>query len=152
MKLAEALLLRADIKQRLIGLRERIGSNCTVQEGDEPNENPQEMIEEFFRILQEQESLTVRVHKTNLSATADDGRSIENMIALRDKLVAEHSLIKHVTTSCTTSSYSYSQREVKWKSVLKVPGLQKQADDLSKKIRDLNIKLQETNWRVDLVD
>jgi len=43
MKLAQALLLRADMKQRLIGLRERIGSNCTVQEGDELNENPQDL-------------------------------------------------------------------------------------------------------------
>ncbi len=50
MKLAEALLLRGDIQKKLASLRERIGRNCLVQEGNAPHENPSAL---FTQGLQE---------------------------------------------------------------------------------------------------
>ena len=38
MKLAEALLIRADQKKKILSLRERIGQNALAQEGDTPRE------------------------------------------------------------------------------------------------------------------
>ena len=46
----------------------------------------------------------------------------------------------------------YSSREIKWKKVIPVSSLQKQADDISAKLRDLNIKIQAANWQIDLVE
>lgn len=40
MKLAEALVLRADIQKKLASLRQRIGKNAIIQEGSEPQEAP----------------------------------------------------------------------------------------------------------------
>ena len=40
MKLAEALLLRGDMQKKLASLRERIGQNAVVQEGEQPHEDP----------------------------------------------------------------------------------------------------------------
>src|SRR5262245_46101487 len=40
----------------------------------------------------------------------------------------------------------YGVREIKWVATLEVAKLQKQADDLSKSIRELNALIQEANW------
>ncbi len=33
-----------------------------------------------------------------------------------------------------------------------VSSLQKQADDISLKLRDLNVLIQSTNWKIDLIE
>jgi hypothetical protein len=40
MKLAEALVQRADVQKRIEQLRKRIKAGAQVQEGEEPPENP----------------------------------------------------------------------------------------------------------------
>ena len=40
MKLAEALIIRADLQKKSASLRDRIGTNCKVQEGESPSEDP----------------------------------------------------------------------------------------------------------------
>ena len=39
MKLAEALLERKSLKEKIESLRERLGENVMVQEGDKPSED-----------------------------------------------------------------------------------------------------------------
>ena len=51
MKIAEALLLRADIKKKLASSRTRIGTNAVVQEGEQPHEDPNQLIKETFASL-----------------------------------------------------------------------------------------------------
>ncbi|MCT9346150.1 septicolysin, partial [Acinetobacter baumannii] len=36
--------------------------------------------------------------------------------------------------------------------VIPVSSLQKQADDISLKLRDLNVLIQSTNWKIDLIE
>ncbi len=47
MKLAEALSLRADLQKRISQLEVRLKNNDRIQEGEEPAENPQELMEEL---------------------------------------------------------------------------------------------------------
>jgi hypothetical protein len=44
MKLAEALILRADSQKRVEQLRQRLTRAARVQEGENPPENPQELM------------------------------------------------------------------------------------------------------------
>ncbi|WP_404880571.1 DIP1984 family protein, partial [Klebsiella pneumoniae] len=46
----------------------------------------------------------------------------------------------------------YSRKEIKWHKVIPVSSLQKQADDISLKLRDLNVLIQSTNWKIDLIE
>lgn len=57
MKLAEALILRADPKKRFEQLRQRLINNAKVQEGDEPSEKPEELIKEMEKTAAEFEKL-----------------------------------------------------------------------------------------------
>lgn len=60
MKLAEALILRADYQKRIEQLKQRLLRNAKVQEGDDPAENPAALVEEVNRLAQELEVLIQR--------------------------------------------------------------------------------------------
>lgn len=150
MKIAEALLLRADLQKKLASLRERIGKNAVVQDGDEPHEDPAKMIEEAFSALKELESLVFRINLANARNSLPDGRSLSEAIARRDTLAAQHSLLQHAIANSQREPDRYSMAEIKWVATLKVAGLQKQSEDLAKKIRELNAAIQEANWKAEL--
>lgn len=152
MKLADALLLRSDMNKKLASLSTRIAGNCKVQDGEIPGEDPQKLIEEAFRILQEFEKLVGRINRTNLVVKIANGKTMMEAIAERDRINAQHKLLKEAADGCRVQSNYYSNSEIKWKPVLKVDGLEKQADDLSKKVRELNSAIQEANWANELVD
>ena len=46
MKLAEILVLHADVQKRIAQMRERLKQSALVQEGEQPPENPQELLAE----------------------------------------------------------------------------------------------------------
>ena len=56
MKLAEALILRADTKKRFEQLRQRLINNAKVQEGDEPAEKPEGLLKEIEQTAAEFEN------------------------------------------------------------------------------------------------
>ena len=66
MKLAEALVLRADRQKRIEQLRERLKISALIQEGDEPTENPQTLLEELERLFGQLESLISAINRTNI--------------------------------------------------------------------------------------
>jgi len=80
MKLAEALILRADCQKRLAQLKERLLRAAKVQEGDAPPEDPAALLEEVDRLTLELQQLIQRINRTNNSAAfpgGDVGRMLE---------------------------------------------------------------------------
>jgi hypothetical protein len=152
MKLAEALLLRADLQKKIASLRERVVANAVVQEGDKPHESPDQLMKEAFGVLAQLESLVANVNKTNLATKLADGRTLTEAIARRDTLVQEHALLTAAIAGCRKEPARYGVREIKWVATLEVAKLQKQADDIAKSIRELNALVQQANWSADLAD
>ena len=74
MKLAEALLERANAKQKLVLLNNRLMRNALVQEGLKPNEDPKDLLSELDTLLERYEYLIARINLTNM-ATARATRS-----------------------------------------------------------------------------
>ena len=152
MKLAEALLLRADMQKKVASLRERIVANAVVQEGEKPSEDPNALLLEAVGALQELESLVARINHTNLAAKLADGRTLTDAIARRDRLVQQHALLTAAAAGSRKEPDRYGVREIKWVASMDVKKLQKQSDDLAKNIRELNAGIQEANWKVSLID
>lgn len=89
MKLAEALILRADCQKRIAQLKSRLLTNAKVQEGDAPAETPQDLIVDLERASSELLDLIKRINKTN-SATVLAGRgTISDALAERDVLALQ---------------------------------------------------------------
>ena len=65
MKLAEALILRADCQKRMAQLKSRLLANTKVQEGDAPAETPRELIAELGRVSTELLDFIKRINITN---------------------------------------------------------------------------------------
>jgi len=152
MKLAEALMLRADMQKKIASLRERIGRNALVQEGDSPHEDPSSLIKESFAIMGELEGLVANINRTNATVKIGKSETLTEAISRRDTIAAQHSLLQHAISSTTREPDRYSMAEIKWVATLKVADLQKQSDKNSKSLRELNASIQEANWNVDLIE
>ena len=150
MKLAEALLLRTDMQKKLSSLRQRIAKNALLQEGQEPNEQPEELIKQSFEVLDQLGRLTTVVNSANLEHTLPDGRTMTAALAERDMLREKHAVLQTGISATQQEPDRYSARQIKWIPALCVADLQRQSDDLSKQIRELNAKIQATNWAIEI--
>lgn len=152
MKLAEALLIRSDMQKKLAQLKGRIRNNAKVQEGDVPSEDPNKLIIDASQIISELTALIERIHRTNAIANTDKGQSMLTLLVERDTLEMRHKLLIEAIEAANSESDRYSHREIKWHVMVSVASLQKQADDIAMKLRQINIVIQSNNWQIDLVE
>ena len=150
MKLAEALILRADCQKRIAQLKSRLLTNAKVQEGDAPAETPQELIAELDRVSTELLDLIKRINRTN-SATVFAGGTISDALADRDVLAQKRAAYADLAQTAAISHDRYSRSEVKYISTINVAEIQKRADELARDYRDLDARIQELNWQTELV-
>ena len=151
MKLAQALILRADTQKRIEQLKVRLLSNAKTQENESPSEDPKLLLKELDKLTSELFRLIYSINLTNSSAKFD-GMSLTEMIAKKDALTLKANVLREFATSASQKVDLYSNSEIKILSTVDVAALQKQVDALSKEIRELEMKLQEANWSVDLVE
>ncbi|WP_107697902.1 DIP1984 family protein [Campylobacter concisus] len=151
MKLAQALILRADTQKRLEQLKGRLLDNAKMQENERPSEDPKLLLKELDRLSDELFRLILAINLTNSSAKFE-GVSLTEMIAQKDTLSQKASVLRDFAKSASQKVDLYSNSEIKILSSIDVAMLQKQIDELSKEIRELDMKLQEANWQVDLVE
>ena len=151
MKLAQALILRADTQKRLEQLKGRLLDNAKMQENERPSEDPKLLLKELDRLSDELFRLILAINLTN-SIAKFEGASLTEMIAKKDTLSQKASVLRDFAKSASQKVDLYSNSEIKILSSVDVVTLQKQIDELSKEIRELDMKLQEANWQVDLVE
>ena len=152
MKLAEALILRADCQKRITQLQGRLHNNAKVQEGDRPSETPQDLLAELGRASSELLDLIKRINKTN-SATVFAGRgTISDVLAERDVLRIQRSVYADLAQAGAITQDRYTRSEVRYISTINVAEIQKRADELAKNYRDLDARIQELNWQTELVE
>ncbi len=151
MKLAEALLIRSDMQKKLAQLKGRIRNNVKVQDGDTPSEDPNELMIDASQIITELTGLIERIHRTNAAAQTDKGQSMLILLVERDTLEMRHKLLVDAIEATQTEADRYSHREIKWNIIVSVAGLQKQADDIAMKLRQINLIIQANNWQIELV-
>jgi hypothetical protein len=150
MKLAEALLLRGDLQKKLASLRERVAANVLVQEGSKPAEDPKALLKESAGVQDELEQLVVAINGANLQHKLADGRTLTAALAHRDTLAQRHGLLQAAIEATRKEPDRYSMSEIKWVAVIEVAKLQKQSEDLAQRLRELNARIQEANWQVEL--
>jgi hypothetical protein len=152
MKLAEALILRADCQKRFEQLKARILRNAKVQEGDQPAENPQELIAESEQVATELAELIKRINRTNSTTPFADGKTISDALAERDVLVFRRGLYNELAQAASVTQVQYIRTEVKFVSTVNVGEAQKQADALARAYRELDARIQELNWQTEVVE
>lgn len=148
MKLAEGLMLRADLQRKVESLRTRLQQNALVQEGEEPSEKPAELIKELGGVLKQLEELILKINQANLQASVKKGLSLTAALAKRDVLVLRHAALTTLSQHCRARPTRYGSKEIRWVNTIDPAAVQKQLDKTSKDLRELNAAIQETNWKV----
>ncbi len=151
MKLAEALILRSDLQKRIEQLRVRLNNNAKVQENDEPSENPEELLNELDNNINQLKILIKQINRTNC-VTVSNGQTIADLIAERDTLTLKSNILRGFLNIAGQKVNLYSTTEIKIMSTVDVPALQKELDQLSKKIRETDTELQQANWLTELIE
>ena len=151
MKIAEALILRADIQKRIAQLKTRLNNNAKVQENEEPAENPELLLTELENLISQLNDLIVKTNRTN-TLSKIDGISLVELIAKKDTLSQKAGILREFIEIASQKVNLYSTTEIKVFSTVNVSELQKKLDKLSKEIRETDTKLQQANWTIDLVE
>ena len=151
MKLAEALILRADLQKRIDQLRVRLNNNAKVQENDEPSEKPEELLNELDNDINQLKILIKQINKANC-VTVSNGQTLADLIAERDTLTLKSNILRGFLNIAGQKVNLYSTTEIKIMSTVDVPALQKELDLLSKKIRETDTELQQANWLTELIE
>jgi len=152
MKLAEALALRADIQKRISGLGDRVEESAQAQEGEQPPENPDELLAQLGELFTQLEGLIARINRTNLSATLANGTTLTDALARRDVLALRYRTLDSIADAAAAKSSRYSRSEIKMVATLNVSALRKQLDEIAQQRRALETMLQAANWSVDLIE
>lgn len=150
MKLAEALSIRKDLQKRIQQLEQRIKSNVKVQEGDEPLEDPNELMKELHSCLIQLEELIARINLTNIKTKNEEGLSITQLIAKKDTLTTRIGILRNIYSEATNIVNRYSSSELRIECVIDAKQLSKQIDDYSARLRKLDIEIQSLNFLTEL--
>ena len=151
MKLAEALQERADLNRKIDQLRSRIQSNVLVQEGEKPNEDPNSLMKELDESLARLEYLMAAINRTNCQ-TVVEGQTLTQLIAKKDALKAKQSAYRDILYTASQNTQRARNTEIKIVTAIPVAQLQKKTDDMAKELRELENKLQSSNWLTDLTE
>ena len=150
MKLAEALSIRKDLQKRIQQLEQRIKSNVKVQEGDEPLEDPNELMKELHSCLIQLEELIARINLTNIKTKNEEGLSITQLIAKKDTLTTRIGILRNIYSEATNIVNRYSSSELRIECVIDAKQLSKQIDEYSGRLRKLDIEIQSLNFLTEL--
>jgi len=151
MKLAEALAARSDCQNRIEEMKKRLIRSARVQEGEQPAEDTTELLTETDRIFARLLELVSAINRTNSKTAFDDERTISDAIAERDLVGKRRDFLAAIAEAGSTRQDRYSKSEVRFVATVPVGKLQTEVDQLSKKYRELDTRLQELNWKAELI-
>lgn len=150
MKLANALSQRSELQTRLRQLESRLNDNAQVQEGEEPAEDPAELLKELDEGYSQLEWLAAAINRTNSNTKTEGGETLSDLLARRDCLRGKLSALRNFLSNASALVRRHSVSEIKVKSTVNVRALQKQVDELAKQLRELDEAIQEKNWTTEL--
>jgi len=151
MKLAEALIIRADLQKKIAQIKNRMLLNAKIQDGEEVAEPIADLLLEFNEANSALESLIKRINKTNASVPYNDGKIIDAIVE-RDCLSAKIKAYRELYEAAIVKREMFTRTEIKYIRCVDLGELQKQVYNLAKEYCELDIKLQKANWYTELVD
>ena len=151
MKLAEALSIRKDLQKRIQQLGQRIQYNVKVQEGDEPSEQPEELMKELDSCLVQLEELVWRINTTNMQTKNAEGKTVTQLMAQKEVLTMRINTLRSIFDKASMGQDRYSRSEIKKVTVIDVKSLGKLVDSYSAQLRQLDIEIQALNFTTELI-
>lgn len=155
MKLAEALARRKDIEAQLAELSARISANATMQEGEQAEETPDELLASAWGLLAERKRLALAISRANQVALVEDpdgGEPVTMTEALAQlrSLDGAKGLLDAGISTASYRGYRSMRSELRTVRGLSVKDWTHIRDQGAKKRRQWDLAIQQTNWSYDL--
>lgn len=139
MKLAEALLLRSDLMKKVETLLHRIKPVLIVAEGDLPQEDPKVLLAQLRKVVQDIESLVVRINRTNNSTHIEGEGTLMEALAKRDSLKMLSEKLRIVRDE---AGLHYTRtRDYKLVNTVSIKDLQIEMDQTGRAFREIDTKI-----------
>jgi hypothetical protein len=148
MKLAEALLLRADIMRKIEHLQNRITPVLIVSDDKLPQEDPDKLIAQLRKAIQDLESLIVRINRTNNETKIEGEGSLMEALAKRDSLKMLSEKLRNIRYAAQLNNSS----EKNLKTTVDIKRLQVEMDQTGRAFREIDNKIQGLNWLTELIE
>ncbi len=146
MKLAEGLLLRADLIKKIEHLLNRIRPVLIVSDNKSPQEDPTKLLALLRKANQDLESIIVRINKTNNETYVSDGVLLMEALAKRDSLKLLSEKLRNIRQGAQINNGGYGNQ----KATVDIKALQVEIDQTGREFREVDSKIQELNWLTEL--
>ena len=148
MKLAEGLLLRADLIKKIEHLQNRIMPVLIVSDDRLPQEDPDKLLAQLRKTIQDLEILIIRINKTNNVTIVEGEGLLMEALAKRDSL----KLVSEKLRNIRRSAQIFNTGDSNLKTTINIEKLQIEIDQAGRAFREIDSKVQEINWLTFLVD
>ena len=148
MKLAEALLLRADLLKKIEHLQNRIRPVLIVSDDKLPQEDPDKLLAQLRKAIRDLESLIIRINKTNNETNVEGEGLLMEALAKRDSLKMLSEKLRNIRNAAQINNSGDSNL----KTTISIKKLQIEMDQTGRAFREIDSKIQEINWLTELKD
>jgi len=147
-KLAEGLLLRADLMKKIEHLQNRIRPVLIVSDDRTPQEDPDKLLAQLRKAIQDLESVIVRINKTNNETQVEGQGSLMEALAKRDSLKMLTEKLRNIRYAAQINNSG----DTNLKTTIDIKKLQIEMDQTGRAFREIDSKIQEINWLTTLKD
>ena len=148
MKLAEALLLRADLMKKIEHLQNRITPVLIVSDDKLPQEDPDKLMAQLRKAIQDLETLIIRINKTNNETYIEGEGFLMEALAKRDSLKILSEKLRYIRYAAQINNSG----DKNLKTTMDIKNLQIEMDQTGRAFREIDSKIQEINWLTELID
>ena len=146
MKLAEGLLLRADLMKKIEHLQNRIRPVLIVSDDKLPQEDPEELLAQLRKAVQNLENIVVRINKTNNETMVEGEGLLMEALAKRDSLKMLSEKLRNIRYAAQINNSGDNNL----KTTISINKLQIEMDQTGRAFREIDSKIQEINWLTEL--
>lgn len=146
MKLAEGLLLRADLMKKIEHLQNRIRPVLIVSDNKTPQEDPIKLLAQLRKAIQDLEAIIIRINKTNNETQIEGVGPLMEALAKRDSLKLLSEKLRIIRESAQINNMGYNNQ----KATVDIKDLQTEIDQTGRAFREIDSKIQEINWLTEL--
>ena len=148
MKLAEGLLLRADLLKKIEHLQNRIIPVLIVSDDKVPQEDPDKLLAQLRKAIGDLETLIIRINKTNNNTQIEGEGSLMEALAKRDSLKMLSEKLRNIRYAAQVNNSGNTNL----KTTIDIKKLQAEMDQTGRAFREIDSKIQELNWLTELKD
>lgn len=152
MKLAEALIERRDLQNKLLELKNLMLANTLVEEGSEPDIEVADLLRHYDQASKQLEELIVAITKRNQEVVVTvNGTtcSLQSLLSKRARLRQKYDLYTSVLEA-TRENRRFGRNEIRMVKTVSVKDFTEKLDELAKALRQTDGVIQQTNWLEEL--